>query len=39
MTAVLKHLKQMTNAIFEAQMNRAAKRIRYRQQLFSRRPV
>jgi hypothetical protein len=39
MTAALRYLKQMTNAIFEAQMNRAAKRIRCREQLFSRRPV
>lgn len=37
MTAALRYLGRMTNEIFETRMNRAARKIRSRQQLFSRR--
>ena len=36
MTAALKYLSQMTNAIFESQMQRAARKITAHQQLFPR---
>lgn len=37
MTAALNFLSQMTNQIFEAQMNRAAQKITARQHIFTRR--
>jgi hypothetical protein len=37
MTAALKYLSQMTNAIFETQMQRAAQKISDRQHYFDRR--
>jgi hypothetical protein len=37
MTAALKYLSQMTNEIFEAHMQRAARRIAANQQLFRQR--
>ena len=36
MTAALKYLSQVTNEIFEAQMQRAARKITARQQVFVR---